>query len=245
MAIDLNDQSIPDEQLGTSLEGDLTGKPDEKAGEGEKENQDTVPYHQDPNVQLYIERQVAKRSGESNSALLERLDRLESSLKQPAQQTPTKIGDWTPASETDAQAAKAIVQQAKQEMLAELQQQQEAVQQQTQEEDQAFTDWLGELKVTSILKDDEEAKDFAKLIVRYKLDDRQAAVDLWQNLQEAKTQGAQEGEKVGIKKAQEAKIGSARTGAEPGTRARSYQERRAAEPNMNAILERELSRLGH
>lgn len=241
MAIDLNDQSIPDEQLGTSLEEDLTGKPDEKAGEPEQK----PPYHEDANVQAYIERQVAKRIGEGNQAWEDRIARLEQTLTKPKEDAPVKIGDWTPASQTDAQAAKAIIQQAKQEVLDEFRNQQVQQAEQAQAEDQAFTDWLGELKVTSIIKDDEEAKDFAKLIVRYKLDDRQAAVDLWQNLQDAKVQGVQEGEKVGIKKAQEAKIGSARTGNEPGSRSRSYQERRAAEPNMNAILERELSRLGH
>jgi len=241
MAIDLPDNSVPDEQLGTGLEEDLAHKPEEKAGEQEER----VPFHEDPQVQLYIERQVAKRSGESNQALLERLDRLESSLKQPTQQqTPTKIGDWTPATESDAQAAKAIVQQAKQEMLAELREQQEAVQQQTAQEDAAFTDWLGELKAVSVLKDDNDAKEFAKLIVRYKLEDRDAAVDLWNNLQEAKSQGRQQGEEVGIKRAQEAKIGSGRLGREPGSTGRSYAERRAQEPNFNAILERELTRLG-
>jgi hypothetical protein len=130
-------------------------------------------------------------------------------------------------------------------MLDELRTQQEEVVRQTQAEDQAFTDWLGELKTVSVLKDDNDAKEFAKLIVRYKLEDRDAAVDLWNNLQEAKTQGARQGEEIGIRKAQEAKIGSGRTGREPGAIGRTYQERRAQEPNFNAILERELTRLGN
>ncbi len=193
---------------------------------------------------MYIERQVAKRVGEGNQAWEDRIARLEQTLTKPKEDAPVKIGDWTPASQSDAQAAKAIIQQAKQEVLDEFRQQQTLAVEQQQQEDQAFTDWLGELQVTSVIKDEAEAKEFAKLIVRYKLDDRQAAVDLWQNLQEAKTQGVQEGEKAGIRRAQEAKIGSARTGNEPGTRPRSYQERRTQEPGFNAILERELTRLG-
>ncbi len=242
MAIDLNDQTIPDDQLGTTLEEDLTHKPD--ASQEKEGQQDQVPYHEDKNVQAYIERQVQKRLGEGNAAWEDRLDRLERTLTQPKQQTtPTKIGDWTPASESDAQAAKAIVQQAKQEMLDDLQQQQEAVQQQIQQDDLAFNDLLGELDVTGVVKK-EQQKEFAQMISDYKIDDSQSAIKLWERLQEVKAQGRVQGEEVGIKRAQEAKIGSARTGREPGSANRSYQERKASEPNFNAILERELTRLG-
>ena len=41
MAIDLPDNSVPDEQLGTGLEEDIAPKKEEKAGEGE---QDRVPF---------------------------------------------------------------------------------------------------------------------------------------------------------------------------------------------------------
>lgn len=245
MPIDLPDNSVPDQALGDSLEGDLIHKEEQKTGEQNQEDQ--VPYNEDPKVQLYIERQIAKRVGEGNQAWEERLNRLEQNLSRSRQpETPTtKIGDWTPATSADAQAAKAIIQQAKQEMLEEFRQQQEQITQQSQAEDAAFTEWLGELKVTNTLKDETEAKEFAKLIVRYKLDDRQAAVDLWNELQQRKEEGQQEGVTQGIKKAQQARVGSSRTGREPGQQGRTYQERRAQEPNMNAILEREMTRLGY
>lgn len=244
MAIDQNGNQI-DDKLEQGLESDVTPKAEEP-----KEDQgDKIPYHQDPNIQLYIERQVAKRVGEGNQAWEDRIARLEQTLTKGREPETTKIGDWTPATSSDAQAAKAIIQQAKQEMLEEFQTQQQQAQEQRRAEDTAFSDWIGELKATSVLKDDADSQEFAKLIVKYKLDDRQAAVDLWNTLQErvqeAKDQGLQQGEKQGIKKAQEAKIGSARKGNEPGQTGRSYKERRAQEPNFDAILNREMTRLGY
>src|ERR1700756_4139586 len=114
----INDNTIPDETLVENLEEDF--KPETKE-EPKEENTEKVPYHQDPNVQLYIERQVAKRVGEGDKAWEERLQRLEDRITQPKQQEqPIKIGDWEPANTADAKAAKAIIQQAKQEMLEDL-----------------------------------------------------------------------------------------------------------------------------
>src|SRR5258708_16894195 len=124
-------------------------------------------------------------------------------------------------------------------------QQSQAQVEQQQAEDQGFSEWLKELRTTSVLKDDGDAKEFAKIIVRYKLEDKQAAVDLWNNLAEAKEQGVQTGQVQGIRKAQEARIGSARKGNEPGQTGRSYKERRAMEPNFNAIVDREMTRMGY
>ena len=59
----------------------------------------------------------------------------------------------------------------------------------------------------------------------------------------AETEGKAEGEEEGIKKAQEAKVGSSRKGNEPGKGDRTYQQRRAEEPNFDAILEREMAKL--
>jgi len=242
MPLDLPDNSVPDDVINQGLEQDLTPK-EQKT---ENQVQDKVPYHEDPNVQAYIERQVAKRIGEGNQAWEDRLARLEQNLKKPVQtEAQVKIGDWTPATTSDAQAAKAIIAQAKQEMLEEMRQQSQAQIEQQQAEDQGFSEWLKELKTTSVLKDDEDAKEFANLIVRYKLEDKQAAVDLWNNLAEAKAQGTQQGQVQGMKRAQEAKIGSARTGKEPGQTGRSYKERRAMEPNFNAIVDREMTRMGY
>ena len=256
MAIDLKDQSVTDEVLTEELEKDVTVK--EKAAETTEkpEKEESVPYHKDPNVQLYIERQVAKRVGEGNQAWEDRIARLETSLKQPAgTQESTKIGDWEPAGEAEARAAKAIIAQAKQEMLDDLRQQDQAQKQQVEEGDRAFVDWLKELETTGILtaedgdiKNHKDANDFADMIAKYQLQDREAAVNLWSTLkaqiQQARDAGASEGEIKGIKKAQEAKMGSARKGNEPGQTGRSFKQRRAEEPNFSAILDRELSRMG-
>lgn len=246
MAIDLKDQSVPDEVLSEELDKDVTPAP--KAEEAEKpESAEKVPYHQDPNVQAYIERQVAKRIGEGNQAWDARLEKLEKSFQKPAQTETEKIGDWEPAGDAEAKAARAIIAQAKQEMLEEQTQREQAQQKQQQDNDRAFVDWLDELKTTSVLSD-ADSQDFAEMIVKYKLDDKNAAVDLWNTLkaeiQQARDAGASEGEIKGIKKAQEAKMGSARKGNEPGQTGRSFKQRRAEEPNFSAILNRELERMG-
>lgn len=246
MAIDLKDQTIPDEVLSEELEKDVT--PVAKTEETEKPDaEDKVPYHQDPNVQAYIERQVAKRIGEGNQAWEDRLARLETNLRKPADTQTTKIGDWEPAGDAEAKAARAIIAQAKQEMLDDLRTQDQAQKEEQTRNDQAFIGWLDELKTTSVLTD-ADAQDFAQMIVDYKLDDRGAAVKLWTTLkseiQQARDAGATEGEIKGIKKAQEAKMGSARKGNEPGQTGRSFKQRRTEEPNFSAILDRELGRLG-
>lgn len=238
-----NTDVVPDDSLIDNLAGDIEPKDDKKT-EDNKPDEDKVPYHQDPNVQLYIERQVAKRVGEGNQAWEDRIakleDRITSTQKQPEQAV--KIGDWEPANTADAKAAKAIIQQAKQEMLEDLRVQDQQAQEAKASEDKAFTDWLTELQTTSVLTK-EETGEFAEMIVKYKLNDKEAALGLWDRLKQAKTEGATEGEIRGIKKAQEAKVGSGRKGNEPGQTKRSFSQRRAEEPNFSAILDRELNRL--
>lgn len=237
---------VDPEKLQEGLEEDLKGKIDPaKAGEGEEgdgEKGAKVPFHQDPEVQLYIERQVAKRVGEGNTAWEERLARLESRL------TEKKTGqDWTPANEAEAKAAQAIIdrakREAKQEFMSELSANEQKQLKQQEADDKAFGDWLEELKVVGTLKTEDDQKAFASMIVEYGLEDKQKAVALWGKLQGIKTDAKAEGEVEGIKKAQEAKIGSGRKGGEPGAAARSYQQRRAEEPSFDAIRDRELRRL--
>ncbi len=237
----IDDKVVPEDKLAEGLEEDIL--PKEELKEGKDEEPAKVPFHQDPNVQLYIERQVAKRVGEGNAAWEERMAKLEGRLQQNQVQEPTKIGDWTPSSPEEAKAAKGIVQAAKQEMLEELRQNDERARSEQAAADEAFTDWLTELKVTGTLKSEEDQQAFAKLIVEYGVEDRQKAVNLWNKLQEHQALGERAGEEKGIKKAQEAKILSGRKGNEPGAQARSFKQRRAEEPNFDAILDRELSRL--
>lgn len=241
---DLSQKPNPDD-LKQGLENDTAPKPDEDKtdtqGEGEKETK--VPYHQDPNVQLYIERQIAKRLGEGNDGLNDRLARLEERLTT-KDTGPERIGDWTPATAQEARIAKAIASQAKQDTLDALAAQEQQMTQQQQADDKAFGDWLDELKVVGKLKDEAEQKDFAKMIVEYGIEDKQKALNLWDKLREVKNQAKEEGEVDGIKKAQEAKVASGRKGTEPGEQQRSYAQRRKEEPNFDAILDRELARLG-
>ena len=209
----------------------------------EEEKTEKVPYHEDPNIQLYIERQVQKRVGEGNVEWKARVDKLEERLNKPKDST--KIGDWTPANEQDAVAARAIISQAKRELLEELKQADSDNKAETDKGDREFGDWLGELRVIGILKDDTDEKEFARLIVEYGLEDKDSAVKLWGRLGDEIRKAQEEGEEDGIKKATEAKIGSSRKTAEPGTRERSYQDRRSQEPNFDSILEREMNRLGY
>lgn len=219
-------------------------EPAEPKVEPKVEPVEKVPYHEDPAVQLYIERQVAKRSGESGKIYEERLNRLEERLTKKPDPT---IGGWTPGSQAESQAAKAIILQAKKEVLEGLQSIDREQKEQVAAGDREFSDFLGELRTTGTLKTDEDEIEFARLIAEYKLEDRQSAVNLWTRLQEVKvkaeTEGKAEGEEEGIKKAQEAKVGSSRKGNEPGKGDRTYQQRRAEEPNFDAILEREMAKL--
>jgi len=204
-----------------------------------------VPYHQDPAVQLYIERQVAKRVGEGSKGYEERIARLEERLtKHPAE---TTIGGWTPGNQSEAKVAKAIILQAKKEVLEGLQSIDTQERERIVEGDRQFSDFLGELRTTGTLKSDEDEIEFARLIAEYKLEDKQAAVNLWNRLQDAKAQaeadGRSAGEVEGIKRAQSAKVGTSRTGNEPGKGDRTYQQRRALEPNFDAILDREMAKI--
>lgn len=242
---------VPDEAI-TALE---EHKPIEKIADGseaeptpetkvEEKKEEKVPYHQDPAVQLYIERQIAKRSGESKTEFNARLDRLEQALTKPKDEA-TRIGDWTPANPNDAKAARAIIAQAKREFLAELQQADAETKKEVEAGDNLLKDWFDELTVVGILKDEDDKRRFAKLIADYKLEDKDAAVALWGRLGDEIRKAQEEGEEEGIKKATEAKVGSSRKSAEPGTREKTYAERRTQEPNFDAILDREMARLGY
>lgn len=243
MPLDQNQDEIPDKVI-EDLENP---KAPEQADKDEKvEDENKVPFHQDPQVQAYIERQVAKRIGEGNQAWETRLAKLEDNLtKSIRRDEPVNIAGWTPATEAEAKAAQAIIKQAKDEIINEFKQADEATRETQTKEDHQFRDWLGELRTTNVLKTDSEEKEFARLIVEYKLEDQQAAVNLWNRLQQSVEKAKEEGTTEGIKKMQEAKVGSSRTTGAPGDRTRSYQERKLAEPNFDAIVERELTRLGH
>lgn len=231
---DLEAHKLP-EDVTASSEADKT--PDTKVVE------EKVPFHRDPEVQLYIERQVAKRLGEGSKAYEDRLDSFEKRLSD-SPKGPTTIGGWKPSNESDEKAARAIILQAKKEMAEELQTLDRTERERVSSEDREFTDFLGELRVTGTLKSDDDEIEFARLIAEYKLDDRDAAVGLWNRLNEAKIEAEQRGEQQGERKAQEAKIGSSRRSGEPGQQARSYQQRRMEEPNFDAIVDRELTRMG-
>lgn len=241
----IDENPVPEDKLNEGLEEDIQPKPEEGKEPEDKTGEEgaKLPFHQDPNVQLYIERQVAKRVGEGNAAWEGRMAKLEERLQQGQRlDAPAKIGDWTPSSPEEARAAKAIVQQAKQEFAEDLKQQDEQAQARVQAENEMFSDWLTELAVTGIVKK-EEQNDFAKMISDYGLEDQQKALNLWNRLQQQHEAGERAGEEKGIKRAQEAKIGSSRKGNEPGQQARSFKQRRAEEPNFDAILDRELNRL--
>jgi len=212
----------------------------------EKVETKEVPYHQNAEVQLYIERQVAKRLGEGRQAYEQRLEKLEQSLsEQNRSKEPVVIGGWKPGNDAEARAAKAIILQAKKELAEDLSNLDKRERQRVETEDRDFSDFLGELRTTGTLKTDEDEIEFARLIAEYKLEDKQAAVNLWSRLNEAKADAEAKGEQAGAKKAQEAKIGSSRKGGEPGSQPRSYQQRRLEEPNFDAIVEREMTRLGY
>lgn len=247
MPLPIDDQVPEEDKLKEGLENDLQPKP-EKEKEHEDQPKDEgaakLPYHQDPNVQLYIERQVAKRVGEGSKAWEDRIAKLEDRLREARNTSdPVKIGDWTPGTPAEAKAAKAIVQAAKQEMLDDLSKADEANREQAEKADQAFSDWLTELQVTGTLKTKEDQQEFAKLIVEYGVEDKGKAVALWNRLQVSAESAEKAAEEKKQKKAQEAQIGSGRKGGEPGQQTRSFQQRKAEEPNFDAILERELSRL--
>lgn len=243
--VDLKDgESVQADELINKLEEET--KPEEVKEEGENKQEEKVPFHQDPNVQLYIERQIQKRLGEGNKAWEDRIGRLEQRLSQsPSKEEAPSFAGWKPANQAEAQAAKAIIAAAKQEMLDDLRNQDKEIRETQDKDDEAFSSWFNELKVEGALKNNPSIQDFSALIVKYKLEDKDAAIELWNTLAEAKETGSQEGVKEGIKRAQEAKVGSGRKGGEQGQQPRSYKERRAKEPNFDAILDRELNHLGY
>lgn len=258
MLIPIDGNDIPDETLkalenNEPIEPTVTGSepsiktPEPKAEMPAGSAEPKVPFHEDPTVQLYIERQVAKRVGEGNKAWEERLQRLEGNLTKP-KVADTKIGGWEPGSEAERQAAKAIILQAKREMAEELQGLDRSEREKVSNEDREFSDFLGELRTTGTLKNDEDEIEFARLIAEYKLEDKDSAIKLWTKLQEgiaqAKENGVIEGTEEEKKKAQLAKVGSPRGSGEPGNGDRSYNERRSAEPNFDAIYNREMEKLG-
>ena len=237
--IDLNKQEVPDELI-----DDLENPKIE--GEDKKEEVETkVPFHQDPQVQAYIERQVNKRIGEGNEAWERRIARLEENLTRSVKKDETvNIGGWTPSTPAEANAAKAIIKQAREEIINEFRQVDEQNRETQEKEDHSFRDWLGELRATNVLKSNDDEKEFARIIVEYGMNDQEKAVNLWNRLQQSVEKAKEEGAEEGIKKMQEAKIGSSRTGKEPGTRGRSYQQRRLQDPSIDAIVEDEINKLG-
>jgi len=200
-----------------------------------------VPFHENPEVQLYIERQVQKRVGEGNKEWETRLGRLEERLThpKPAESTAT----WQPKTETDKIAMRTIITQAKKEMLDELKQADQSQREETEKADREFSDWFGELRTLGQLKTDEDELSLARLIVEYKIEDKQIALKLWNTIQSKSEEGKEAGKEEGIKKAQEARVGSGRKVGEPGDKPRTYQERRLQDNTFSEIVDREVSRL--
>src|SRR3990167_6805545 len=198
-----------------------------------------VPFHENPEVQLYIERQVQKRVGEGNKEWEERLGKLEERLTKPKDQSPT----WQPSTDTDKAAVRTIISQAKKEMLDELKQADEQQKADTEKSDREFSEWFGELRTLGQLKSDEEELSLARLIVEYQIEDKAIALKLWNTIQAKSAEGKEEVEKDGIKKAQEARIGTGRKTGEPGEKPRTYQQRRLEDHSFDDIVTREVERL--
>lgn len=221
--------------------------PEVKEGETQPTGQEEskVPFHEDPQVQLYIERQVAKRLGEGSKAYEDRLGRLEKQLEAKTEKGPITIGGWQPANDAEAKAARAIILQAKRELMEELSSVDRESKEAEAASDRDFSEFLGELRTTGVLKNDEDEQQFARLIVEYQLEDKSIAVKLWNTLKEKVSEAQQQGEEEGVKKSQEAKVGSSRKGSEPGSTGRSYQSRKLEEPNFDSIVEKEMTRMGY
>lgn len=221
---------------------------DKKTEEGEE---DKVPFHADPKVQSYIERQVAKRvadtlrSGDSAGKINERLDRIEKGLLSKA---PDGRSDWKPQTPQEKDAVRAIISEAKREMIADLKAADEAHQEDIARSDQLLQEWMDELEVTGKVKTDEDKQEVIRLLAEYgkgRSDDEDKALilKLYETLKAKRDEGAEEGEEEGKKKAQEAKIGTSRTSRTPGQQEKTYQQRKLTEGNFSDILERELNRL--
>ena len=240
------------EEKSDGSEAEPTPETEGKAPEGDEKKEEVtsegakVPFHEDPAVQAYIERQVQKRLGEGNKAWEDRLNRIEQSITKKPEDQPSIFGGMK-LQGNDAQIAKAIVLQAKKELLEDLQKIDGENKAQIEEEDREFAEFVGELRVTGVLKSDKDEIEFARLIAEYKLDDKDSAIRLWNKIQEgvekAKVEGQEEGEKEGVKKAQEAKIGSGRKGSEIGKQDRTYQQRRMEDRSIDNIVAEEIERI--
>ncbi len=231
-------------------------EPSEKTPEGEEKKEvspeggEKVPYHEDPTVQLYIERQVAKRVGEGNKAWEERLARLEQGLTK-KEESPSIFGGLK-LEGNDAVIAKALVLQAKKEMYEDLKRVDGENRAQIEKEEQALLGWLNELKTTSVIKSDDDITEIVRLLKKYGKgrddeEDKSLVLELFEQTRTAReaaiAEGKKAGEEEGIKKAQEAKVGSGRKGAEIGKTDRTYQDRRLHDRNMDDIVAQEIEKI--
>ena len=239
---------VPDEQIKALEQGTEAPKKTESGSEPsqetpaaplKKEEGNGVPFHENPEVQLYIERQVQKRVGEGNKEWEGRLAKLEERLTKPTEPSVS----WQPATENDKAAVRTIILQAKKEMLDELKQADEQQRAEVEKSDREFSGWFGELRTLGQLKSDEDELALARLIVEYQIEDKQIALKLWNTIQAKSAEGKEQGQEEGIKKAQEAKIGSGRKNGEPGDKPRTYQQRRIEDHSFDDIVTREVERL--
>lgn len=243
---------IPDEQIKALEQGTEAPKEEKQTESGSEPSQETpaaplkkedkgtgVPFHENPEVQLYIERQVQKRVGEGNKEWEERLAKLEERLTKPTESSTT----WQPETERDKVAMRTIITQAKKEMLDELKEADKQQRAEVEKSDREFSEWFGELRTLGQLKSDEDELALARLIVEYQIEDKAIALKLWNTIQTKSAEGKEEGEKDGIKKAQEAKIGISRKNGESGDKPRTYQQRRLEDNSFDDIVTREVERL--
>lgn len=217
-----------------------------------EEKETKVPFHEDPAVQLYIERQVAKRVGEGDKAWEARLERLEGSLTKKEDIDKPSIFGGLKLEGNDATIAKALILQAKKEMYEDLQRVDGESKAQVEKEDQALLGWLEELQTTSVTKSDEDTKEIVRLLQKYGKgrdddEDKELVLELFEKLrgtrEEAKAEGEKKGEEEATRKAQEAKIGSGRKGSEIGKTDRTYQDRRLHERTIDDIVANEIEKI--
>ncbi len=229
-------------------EGDAPLKTD---GEGEGGEKKTPPFHENPEVQLYIERQVQKRLNEGGSTkeVSDRLNKLEEMIKNG---TPAEKKKFIPGLENldegQQKQVRSIIMATKREMLEDLRQADAQSKKEVSESDQALEGWMKELEVTGQVKTDKDKEEVIRLLAEYGKgrddeEDKALILKLYNKLKEAKDKGSEEGEEEGIKKAQEAKIGGGRKGGFPGQKERTYQERMITEKSFDDIYERELRKL--
>ena len=211
-----------------------------------------VPFHQNPEVQSYIARQVANGLGETKAEFAERLDKLEKLLTQGKQGDEPSVFGGLSLKGNDATIAKAIILQAKRELYEDLKKTDDESREQMHQEDQKLLGWLDELKTTNVTKSDDDVKEVVRLLAKYGKnrddeEDKALVLELFEQTREtreaAKAEGKEEGEKEGIKKAQEAKIGSGRKGKEIGEQERTYQQRRLQDRSIDEIVAQEVDKI--